>query len=69
MDIVTLVGVGALVLEHITYYIVSRVRKAQSKCSKCSSCQVSAESNKESEEENKSVYERSSERVEKTEKI
>jgi hypothetical protein len=30
MDIVTLVGVGALVLEHITYYTVSRIRKAKS---------------------------------------
>lgn len=40
MDIATLVGVAALIIERSLYYLMTRVRKTKSECSGC--CETEA---------------------------
>jgi hypothetical protein len=49
VSIVTLVGVGLLMIERIITLIFTRVKKGKSKCSNC--CEVSTEYNSNSKDE------------------
>jgi hypothetical protein len=49
ISIVTLVGVGLLMIERVLTIILKRVKKGRSKCSNC--CEVSTEYNSNSKDE------------------